>query len=140
MSTSPLSDGLSAVKLLRIGLLVMLAVLLPLRGAVAATMLCGPAGTGGHGAQVHDGSGEAHAAPAHGHSQHDHGKGGHPGHDPASPDKCNLCSATCSSPPLASASTGIAEPQILSLLLFPGLCAPAPTFQSDGQERPPRTT
>ena len=126
------------MKAFRVFLLVVLAVLLPVRGAVAAAMLC-PPGTGtapelavmahSHDAMVHaDG---AHDHAAHEHGQHDHGKGGH--------DKCNVCSSSCSSPSMPSASLGFAEPEALSSQSFPDLSAPAPTFQSDGQERPPRT-
>ena len=145
------SDSLPSVKLLRLWLLVLLAVLLPVRGAMAATMLCAPTGSGqhqttapDHGA-AHTDHGSAHAdhATAHDHAEpghdaapHDHGQGSH---DHSSDDKCNICSASCSSLSLPSASAGIGEPVALSSVSFPGLSAPAPTFQSDGQERPPRT-
>lgn len=72
----------------------------------------------------------------HGDSHHEHASGMH-GH--SSDDKCNLCSSLCASPSLPSASPAIEEPQLQTSLQFPDLCAPAPTFLSDGQERPPRT-
>jgi hypothetical protein len=50
-----------------------------------------------------------------------------------------VCSASCSSPPLPSAATGIEEPVALASVSYPPLSAPAPAFHSDGQERPPRT-
>jgi hypothetical protein len=50
-----------------------------------------------------------------------------------------VCSASCSSPPLPSAATGIEEPVALASVSYPALSAPAPAFHSDGQERPPRT-
>ena len=148
-SPSPRVDALSDahwfVKLLRIWLLVLLSVLLPVRGAMAATMLCTPAGGAahsqvsitGHGAvHGHDGQSLADAARGHDHAEGDRGDAAR---DPANPDKCNVCSSSCSSPPLPSATTGIVEPENLTSVSFPDLCAPAPSFQSDGQERPPRT-
>lgn len=130
------------MKLLRLWLLVVLAVLLPVRGVMAATMMCTPAGGPAHtGMSVdeagqHDHSSHRHSDQVFDPAQHDHGKAVH-GH--ASDDKCNVCSSTCSSPPLPSATAGIDEPRVLSAVSFPDLFAPAPTFQSDGQERPPRT-
>ena len=134
------------VKLLRICLLVLLSVLLPVRGAMAATMLCTPAGGPAH-AQVtvtghaavhgHDDPALADAARSHDHAGDHHDEAAH---DPGNQDKCNVCSSSCSSPPLPSATTGIVEPENLSSVAFPDLSAPAPRFQSDGQERPPRTS
>jgi len=133
------------VKLLRTLLLVLLAVLLPVRGTMAATMPCTPAGSAAHaemGAMAHDEGhghdGHAHidAGQSHDHATHDHGDGAH---DHASQDKCNVCSSSCSSPPLPSATAGVEEPGVLSSVSFPDLSVPAPTFQSGGQERPPRT-
>jgi hypothetical protein len=72
-----------------------------------------------------------HDHVAHDHSQHDHGKGAH--------DKCNICSSSCSSPSMPSTSVGLSAPEALTSQSFPDLSAPAPTFLSDGQERPPRT-
>ena len=89
------------MKLVRIWLLVLLATLLPVRGALAATMLCAPAiGSQGHahGAADHHGHGEAHAgdeAAAH-HQQEDGG----------AHDKCSLCASCCATatpPSIASA-------------------------------------
>ena len=145
----PPSGNLSPVKLLRIWFVVLLAVLLPIRGAMAATMPCAPAGgpsqgelhvlatasNHGHG-HVHGGE-HAEAAHAAGHAAHDHGGDASAGHGDASP-QCNMCPATCSTPPLPSARAGLDEPTAVAAAPFPHLSAPAPTFQSDGQERPPR--
>ena len=139
------------VKLLRACLLVLLFVALPIRGAMAATMLCPPANGAAHaGMSVvdpeagHDLEGPMHADPDQRHDhdhEHDHAQAqpGDGAHDHAHHDKCNVCTSSCSSLPLPSASAGIAEPEILTSVSFPELSAPAPTFQSDGQERPPRT-
>ena len=133
----------------RILLLLLLAVLLPVRGAVAAAMLCPVAGSGSQAElrlqhSAHHSMDEAMAAAAHmshehvdaqqGHhgEQHDHGDGG-------LPDKCNSCSAFCSTPPLASTLPTVFTPSETANAAFSTLSAPAPSFFSDGQERPPRS-
>lgn len=130
------------MKVLRIWLLVLLAGLLPVRGAAAAAMLCPPAGVGtqsevplmDHQAVGHDHQDGTAASVQHVHddgAQHDHGLSGQ--------DQCNLCSAFCSLTPLVSEHAGVAEPRDLATNRFPGFSAPAPSFLSDGQERPPRS-
>lgn len=132
------SANLSAVKLLRIWLLVLLAVLLPVRGAMAAAMLCLPA-TGGAAGEMrlmeHDGASH-HDHASHEAARHDHG--GHHDQSKFSQDDCNLCAAFCSVTPLASATPAVAslDPPTTT---FPDLLAPAPSFLSGGQERPPRS-
>lgn len=143
------------VKTVRICLLLLLAVLLPVRGAVAAAMLCAPADVGppgeprmgaqhpahamGHHAMGHHGDGaDAHAA----HPAVLHGDGLSSGGDPdvSSPqDRCTLCAAFCSLTPLVGSAPGLFVPQVLPAASFPALSAPVPTFLSDGQERPPRS-
>ena len=132
-----------AVKTIRTLLLVLLAVLLPIRGAVAAAMLCPPSATGmdhhtmmattdhdEHGGHQHaDHSAEAHDA------SHSASAGPHAG----GVEKCNLCCDFCSITPLLSALPSVPTPQDLRLVSFPALFAPAPSFLSDGQERPPRS-
>jgi hypothetical protein len=132
-----------SVKLLRICLLVLLAVLLPVRGAMAATLPCPPSGAGtqsemhpmDHASAVH-----GHAEAPGAHTQHQHNDGTQHDHGAPCQDKCNLCSAFCSLTPLLSAAAGIAEPQRVVDATFPSLSAPAPSFFSDGQERPPRSS
>lgn len=140
------------MKALRVWLLLLLAVLLPVRGAVAATMLCS---VGGMRMQTNVNVGAqpaAHAAMAQGHHQHRAGHHGHhagatadiaqaadpAGQDRAAADKCNLCSASCSLTPLVSALPTLAEP-LAANVEFSALSAPPPQFFSDGQDRPPRT-
>ena len=134
------------VKAVRIWFLLLLAVLLPVRGAVAAAMLCPVGSTGiqnelrvhghpmGHEAMDHSMS-QRHAAP------HDHASAGHSddGHDHAASDKCNACSAYCSLTPLLSSDSTFLEPPDLAAVKFADQSAPPPSFVSDGQERPPRT-
>lgn len=131
------------MKVLRLWLLVLLAVLLPLRGAMAAAMLCPPAGApmpvewraGSHEAHHAHDRAEARAA------MHHHEGAAHDEGSPA-PDhgQCNLCSAFCSLTPLPSAMPGVPPPLEASTASFPAWSAPAPSFVSDGQERPPRSS
>ena len=133
------------MKALRIWLLVLMAVLLPVRGAVAAAMLCAVGTTGmqselrllpaGHEALDHT------MAHAHGEHQHDHASGAHDhaGEGHAASDHCNMCSAYCSVTPLASAIPTLPRPLDPPSVRFPDIDSPAPTFLSDGQERPPRS-
>lgn len=135
------------MKSLRLWLILLLAVLLPLRGTLAAAMMCPVAGTGVQtevqiAEEAHD-PGHAHS---HGASAGDHGAG-HASqavdhHDIASTgdasDKCNLCSAFCSVTGMVSGTATAAEPQSVATV-FPHLYAPPPSFLSDGQERPPRS-
>jgi hypothetical protein len=136
---------------LRIWLVVLLAVLLPVRGAMAAAMLCPPGGMGSelrmvqpdHAHAEHAmASADAHHAHEHSghHVQHDPSAGdSHDEHEPASPDKCNMCAAFCSMTPMPASSAGVPERLDHASASFPELHAPAPTFLSDGQERPPRS-
>lgn len=131
------------VKAVRVCFLLLLTALLPIRGAVAAALLCpvgnpqalsGMQGGGAYGlhgfeqAHPHDAGGRAHG-----------GWNPHAGHDHGAVDKCHLCSAFCSLTPMMSETPRLPEPAVLSSLSFPDLSTPAPSFVSDGQERPPRT-
>jgi len=125
--------------------LLLLAVLLPIRGAVAAAMLCPVAETGSQvELRLHDRSSGHSAmdesAPIGHVSMHsDHAAGAHHHDDGAGqPDKCNLCSAFCSVTPLVSNPPAVFAPLDTAAASFPDLSAPAATFLSDGQERPPR--
>lgn len=141
------------VKLLRVWLLVLLAVLLPVRGAMAAAIGCAPAGApvssqavvagagAGHHAHAHDGAAHGHADAGHAHAGHGTAEGHAGVHDDGKShlDKCNLCSASCSATPLVREVAGVPELNDAGSATFPSLFAPAPTFLSDGQERPPRS-
>jgi hypothetical protein len=126
------------VKTLRICLLVLLAVLLPIRGAVAAAMPYVSAGL------HHEGG----AAAAHVH----HAGMTVPGHDPAThaaagPNEhhsggaptCNLCCDFCSLTTLPTSPTALPPATDFATLSFPDLFAPLPSFLAGGQERPPRS-
>jgi hypothetical protein len=129
------------VKLLRLCLLVVLAALLPIRGAMAAAMLCPPAGTSLP-AELRASGHEAHHGQAQPdeHSMHHHeGTARHDASPAPDHDQCNLCSAFCSLTPLPSAMPGVPPPLEVSAASFPDVAAPAPSFVCGGQERPPRS-
>lgn len=140
-----------AVRTIRIWLLVLLAVLLPVRGAVAAAMLCPPASERSPETVMMTGSGmDHHAMDVAEHASHEHADhqmqhaedvsdaqaSGE--HDDAT-GACNLCCDFCSMTPLLSTLPSIPTPPNMSSVSFPDLSAPAPSFFSDGQERPPRS-
>ena len=128
------------MKSLRLVLLVLLALLMPARAALAAAMLC-PVGSSGsqtelrlHGevvghAVLHgtDPAGDVHSAHA---AHHDHG-------GPA--DQCSVCSAFCCVTPLLFGVPSVATPELRCAAFFPEPVAPVPSFIAEGPERPPRS-
>jgi len=107
----------------RLWLLVLLAVLLPIRGAVAAGMLCPQEG---HAPVV----AQALKHPHH----HEHGSAASDSHS------CKLaCAALCSGASALIATPLDAPPPVAGGVDFPPCLAPSPSFFSDGPERPPRT-
>jgi Protein of unknown function (DUF2946) len=135
------------VRTLRAWLLLLLAVLLPVRGVVAATMLCEIAESGSqmelhlqHDRMpaAHQALDQAMDATDHHSAQHEHGDAHHDHSAGGQLEKCNLCSASCSLTPLTS--TGPAVPLMAAVgAAFPAVPSPALSFLSDGQERPPRS-
>lgn len=133
----------------RFWLLLLLAVVLPVRGALAAAMLCPPAGVGmqnevqllDHHAGHHGMMDESLAVGVLDHGAHHDGSANvdDDGTSASAQDKCNLCSAFCSATPLLSSLPPSTLPQDPVATVFPDLFAPAPSFLSDGQERPPRS-
>ena len=135
--------NLTFVKTFRLWLLLLLAVLLPVRGALAVAMQCSPDSQVQAQAPHAHHSDEQHASrDGQAHHQlegavHDHSDAA--GHDHAgATDKCNLCAASCSATALVSASMTLVAPQSVSAV-FSHIHAPPPSFIPDGQERPPRT-
>lgn len=127
-----------SVKLLRIWLLVLLAVLMPVRGAMAAAMLCPPAVASHEHAHAHGDQASHHDHGAdHQHLGSGEATGTHH-HDGSVQDKCSLCASCCSVVPLISSFPSIPEP-FETAQHFPDLSVRAPSFLSDGQERPPRS-
>ena len=136
------------MKHLRTFILILLTVLLPLRGAVAAAMLC-PGGTatvgaemkaahGAHAGQGANGAAADHEA-IHDHSNHAHGdasdetSGGHE-------TGCQFCAGGgCCVTPLAFAPPSVGLPGLVAATTFPLFTARVTAFYPDGQDRPPRT-
>jgi hypothetical protein len=123
------------VKTARVLLLLLLAALLPIRGAMAAAMLCPMTGQQALQAVATVAHEQMDHAMAHGDAAGEH----HGAPDVASTDKCTMCAAFCSLTSLPSDSPRLAEPPLLAAMKFPDLSTPAPSFLSGGQERPPRT-
>jgi hypothetical protein len=113
------------VKRLRLCLLVLLALLLPVRGTMAAALLCPPGGTD---MQVE--------MPADHHAHHGTAADAA---TPASPDKCTVCAAYCSAAPLLGSPLPMPPSHEPAAASFPRLIAPVPSFVSGGPERPPRS-
>ena len=150
----------AAVKTFRTWLLVLLAVLLPIRGTVAAAMLCSSSGPGitsernvasasaqhlvAHTPQSsHDGHHHAHHAAgaddaARSAIEPHHGGGIDQHHGGV--EKCNLCCDFCSVTPLFRALPSVPTPPDPGRVAFPEPIAAAASFLSDGQERPPRSS
>ena len=126
--------------------------LLPLRGAVGAVMVCAEPGqmtghTAGHahfGAPVSD---HAHAddASAHGPSD-DHAHHAQPDQDAAESDdsawadSCHLCASGCHAAALVTALPSTPGALPVAAAEFPALSVPVPDFESEGQDRPPRAS
>jgi hypothetical protein len=133
------------VKYLRTFLLVLLTVLLPIRGAVAAAMLC-PAKTATVSTAADAGHGEhemrgGHDIDAHHTAVRDHSHGEAP-HDAASgghATACQFCAGGCCVTPLAFATPSVESPCLTASAVFPALTARVAAYYSDGQDRPPRT-
>jgi hypothetical protein len=123
------------MKCLRPWLLLLLAVLLPLRGAVAASMACALPAPGVAMAMAM----AATLADAE-HAHHHHAAEPHdpaPQH-PATADKCNLCAAAGAATPLPMRSPELQQPITGTAQRFPPLAVTVAGVVPDGPERPPR--
>jgi len=136
------------VKTLRILLVVLLAMLLPLRSALAVVVHCGQQEAPRTVSAVHE-----HAAQHHdvGVSVHEH-EGAHalpdaaeysaqdasPDEPSAALDGCGMGTASCSSAPLMGFGPGIVLPAALAQADFPSYLARVASFLVDGPDRPPR--
>lgn len=121
------------MKAVRLWLLLVIVVLLPIRGAVAAAMLCPMAGPGSQAEAQAMLAMPAEMGHVMGHDDHHH-----EGKDSGTPDKCNLCAASCCLTPLAGSVPTVVAPLGLTAAAFPDFSAPPPWFVSGGPERPPR--
>lgn len=126
---------------LRAVLLVLLVLALPMRGVMAMANLCPPsAGATGEARTSPVSAGHVHADAD---AQHavESGRAVAPHHHDkaAATDTCSLCSACCSVPPVPSTAPALPLLRDLAATAFPAYAVPAPSFLSDGQERPPRS-
>jgi hypothetical protein len=119
------------VKTFRIWMLVLLAVLLPLRGAVAAFMPCA---NGQHEVSVIPAPLGADQAASCAH----HPNRGESGLVHAA-GCSNACAALCSGAPMTAALPAVKGPLEPARVMFPALALPALSFCCDGQDRPPRS-
>lgn len=127
------------MRLFRIFVLLLVCVLLPFRGAVAATMLCAEPGQTN---EVAAAVGHAH----HGMQGDDHvndvvshaDKGAVGSDDGAKNDSCHICASGCHAAAMVTELPSAPDAMPVASVVFPALNEPAPDFQSEGQDRPPR--
>ena len=120
---------------LRIFVLVVMAALLPVRGAVAVAMFCpGDAGAGtvaaghDHHAAGMQGGNALHADPD-----------GDAADDSTHASRCHACVSGCCAATIVGAAPTVDVLPRSAAVVFPALSAPVPAFESDGPERPPRS-
>lgn len=140
-------DNRVSVKTLRILLLIWLSMLLPVRGAVGAAVMChqgspmasGAAATAHAPGHHHEAQDEPGASHHHGHtSPGDHAHKASASTPHAS--GCNAVTSCCSMTPMLGTLPAIQTPVDATPVRFAPLLAPAPKFQCEAQERPPRST
>ena len=120
-------------------LLLLVAFLLPLKGALATVgLFCHVDGTQPAAAMTSHQHDAAHHASQHGSTatHHDHSTG----HDaPAQHDSCKYCAAVCAVPPLAPAELTLRQPAFDGGERFAAISAMPPGLYVSGLERPPRS-
>ena len=119
------------MKTVRILLLVLLAMLLPFRGALAEVAHCVGTPNEQLRAEVTD-HGHPHNAE-HALADDERDFDNHD-HSSSVADKCNFCTTAS-----MNALPNVAAPMALAAATFPALNAPPPSHLSEGQERPPRS-
>ena len=124
------------MKTVRILLLVLLAMLLPFRGALAEVAHCVGTPNEQLRAEVTD-HGHPHNAD-HALADDERDFDNHD-HSSSVADKCNFCTASCSTTASMNALPNVAAPMALAAATFPALNASPPSHLSEGQERPPRS-
>jgi hypothetical protein len=139
---------------LRLLVVLLVAVLLPVRGAAGAAMLCSgePGPRQGH-AAAHAGDVPAQAHPAHdgAASPHAHAQGAVSGTATAGPEHreaasndlgqahCPVCASACGATPLGVSAPEIVPPVVCAEVEYRDTTARAPVFHAEAQERPPRS-
>lgn len=134
------------MKTLRVVVLLLVCALLPFRGALAATLLCAEPGQSGEvtaaEGHAHHGvvPGDAHDVdPAGAHAAHGHAHVDAPSaEDSAQGDGCHICASGCHATAMVAEPSTTPAAMPVASIEFPAVNAPAPDFQSEGQDRPPR--
>lgn len=128
------------MRLFRILVLLLVCVLLPFRGAVAATMLCAePGQTSEFTAAVGHAHHGMHGDDVAAHVDQGHAdKGVTAADDGAKSDSCHICASGCHAAAMVTELPSAPDAMPVASIVFPALSAPAPDFQSEGQDRPPR--
>jgi len=127
------------VKTLRVCVLVLMALLLPLRGVLAVGAACPGEGSATVAAQAHAGHGDSLAAASAQGGDADDSAMPCDTAEPTGVHHGSGCQASaCCLMPLAASPPASVAPQPGSLARFPALVVPAAAFQSGGQDRPPR--
>ena len=134
------------MKRLRIFILVLLAVLLPIRGALAAAMLCpdGAATTASVNAahDHHNMQPDASLQADHA-SMHHHAAADAPNDASTTgehPPTCHFCASGCCMATILGAVPVVADPGLSATVEFPSATTRVPAYLSGAQDRPPRTT
>ena len=136
------------MKNLRVVILVLLALLLPIRGALATAMLCQGGGSGPSSAaaveQVHVAMPAEHGlhaaqATAHPHPSDGDASDGDTSVSDGHPTACQVCASGCCLTPLAFAPPSVQARVPTTSAFCPALSLAIPAFESGGQDRPPRT-
>lgn len=133
------------MKHLRVFILVLLAVLLPVRGAMAATMLCPPGEDASSAVGVtphdHHDTQPDHDMPAD-HAAHHHNEDVPDDASPSGehPATCHLCASGCCMASIVGTVPALGPPGLTWSVTYPAFTAPAPAFHSGGPDRPPRTS
>lgn len=122
----------------RICLVALLAVLLPIRGAMAAATVCPLGGMAGeHRMAAASAMTAAHhecdACP------HDDGRTQNHGHHTAGDAACPLCAAFCSASAMPASLPVMPAPPLCGARACDAPDAASPSFIPDGPERPPRS-
>ena len=115
----------------RLCIVLLLALLLPLRGAVAATMMCAQATAGSQHAM-------AMTPPTHGEHAAPHDHAAMLAHAHHAPPSCSMCADCCAPAMVLDDFPALMPPTLFASALFPAPRALAPNFLCDGPERPPR--
>ena len=136
------------MKNLRFVILVLLALLLPIRGAMAAAMLCPGEGSGTTAVVAIEEDDVAmpaepglhnEQATAHHHSSDGEAFDGDTSVSDGHPTACQVCASGCCLTPLVFAPPSLQARVLAASGAFPALSLAIAAFESGGQDRPPRT-